>query len=192
MVRDKNFFKVRGKSGNFTSSQGTFYGHESSHWSWNWTRSWWWVFKKVDPFLALLLRSYQFMYTACVWLKAEINKWLQGIRLWEERWVHYKLSELKICAIVNSVGQGSFTVVGKKSGKSRNLWLYQPCQSSSLVHLVVLYGIIISDLVMTWGECKSKMLLILRINCNGSGAFKWKNKIVTSQRKDLLYTMQCI
>ena len=28
MVRDKNFFKDRGKSGNFTSSQGTFYGHE--------------------------------------------------------------------------------------------------------------------------------------------------------------------
>ena len=64
MVRDQNFFKVRGKSGNFTSSQGTFYGHESSHWSWNWRTSWWWVFKKVDPFWALLLRSYQFMYTA--------------------------------------------------------------------------------------------------------------------------------
>ena len=27
VVREKNFFEVRGKSGNFTSSQGKFYGH---------------------------------------------------------------------------------------------------------------------------------------------------------------------
>ena len=30
MVGEKNFFKVRGKSGNFTSSQWKFYEHESS------------------------------------------------------------------------------------------------------------------------------------------------------------------
>ena len=33
MVRGKNFFEVREKSGNFTSSQGKFYGHGSSYWS---------------------------------------------------------------------------------------------------------------------------------------------------------------
>ena len=27
VVREKNFFEVMGKSGNFTSSQGKFYGH---------------------------------------------------------------------------------------------------------------------------------------------------------------------
>ena len=55
---EKNFFEVRGKSGNFTSSQWKFYEHESSYWSWNWSTNWWWVFKKVDPFCTILLRSY--------------------------------------------------------------------------------------------------------------------------------------
>ena len=31
MFREKNFFKVREKSGNFTSSQGKFYGHIIHH-----------------------------------------------------------------------------------------------------------------------------------------------------------------
>ena len=34
-----------------------------------------------------------------------------------------------ICEIVNSVGQGNFTLVRKKSGNFKNLWLCQPCQS---------------------------------------------------------------
>ena len=33
MVREKNFFEVLGKSGNFTSSQWKLYEHESSYWS---------------------------------------------------------------------------------------------------------------------------------------------------------------
>ena len=31
-----------------------------------------------------------------------------------------------MCEIVNSVGQGNFTFVEKKSGNFRNLWLWQP------------------------------------------------------------------
>jgi len=34
-----------------------------------------------------------------------------------------------ICEIVDSVGQGNFTFVRKKSGNFKNLWLWQPCQS---------------------------------------------------------------
>ena len=34
---------------------------------------------------------------------------------------------LIICEIVNSVGQGNFTFVRKKSGNFRNHWLWQPC-----------------------------------------------------------------
>ena len=37
------------------------------------------------------------------------------------------LSGLIICEIVNSVGQGNFTFVRKKSGNFRNHWLWQPC-----------------------------------------------------------------
>ena len=32
-------------------------------------------------------------------------------------------------------------------------------------------------------------LLILRIKCNANGALKWKNKIIISQHKELLYTV---
>ena len=32
-----------------------------------------------------------------------------------------------ICEIVDSVGQGNFTSVRKKSGTFKNLWLWQPC-----------------------------------------------------------------
>ena len=35
-------------------------------------------------------------------------------------------------------------------------------------------------------------LLILMIKCNANGALKWKNKIIISQHKELLYTVQCI
>ena len=31
-----------------------------------------------------------------------------------------------MCEIVNSVGQGNLTFVGKKSGNFRNRWLWQP------------------------------------------------------------------
>ena len=34
-----------------------------------------------------------------------------------------------ICEIVDSVGQGNFTFVRKKSGNFKNLWLWQLCQS---------------------------------------------------------------
>ena len=34
-----------------------------------------------------------------------------------------------ICEIVDSVGQGNFTFVRKKSGNLKNLWLWQLCQS---------------------------------------------------------------
>ena len=34
-----------------------------------------------------------------------------------------------ICEVINSVGQGNFTIVLKKSGNFRNLWLWQPCQN---------------------------------------------------------------
>ena len=37
------------------------------------------------------------------------------------------LSGLIICEIVNSVGQGNFTFVRKKSGNFKHLWLWQPC-----------------------------------------------------------------
>ena len=34
-----------------------------------------------------------------------------------------------ICEIVDSVGQGNFTFVRKKSGNFKNFWLWQLCQS---------------------------------------------------------------
>ena len=42
------------------------------------------------------------------------------------------LSGLIICEIVNSVGQGNFTFVRKKSGNFRNHWLWQPCLMRSI------------------------------------------------------------
>ena len=49
----------------------------------------------------------------------------------EEDAVRGALSPLSglICEIINSVGQGNFTFVLKKSGNFRNLWLWQPCQN---------------------------------------------------------------
>ena len=36
---------------------------------------------------------------------------------------------IRICEIVNSVGQGNFTFVREKSGNFKHLWLWQPCDS---------------------------------------------------------------
>ena len=83
----KKIFKVRKKSGNFTSSQGKFKSLKEVKEKWN--------FKT----------------------------------LWGERWVYYHAG--LICAIGNLVVQRNFTFVRKKSGNFINLWLWQPCQSSS-------------------------------------------------------------
>ena len=70
-----------------------------------------------------MLRNCQFIYTERDLLKAIIDGWMMA-----ERVALSPLSGL-ICEIVNSVGQGNFTVVRKrqeKSGDFRNLWLWQP------------------------------------------------------------------
>ena len=67
-----------------------------------------------------MLRNFQFIYTERDLLKAIIDGWVMA-----ERVALSPLSGL-ICEIVNSVGQGNFTVVRKKAGDFRNLWLWQP------------------------------------------------------------------
>ena len=57
------------------------------------------------------------MYIAHDLLKAEIKKWLEGMAV---RGAVNPLSGL-ICEIVNSVGQGNFTFVRKKSGKIQGI-----------------------------------------------------------------------
>ena len=82
-----------------------------------------WGFEENQSFLHVMLRNYQFMYTARDLLKAQ-NKWVERMA------VRGGLSPLSglIWEIVNSVGQGNFTFVWKKSGKGhgnfRNLWLW--------------------------------------------------------------------
>ena len=60
-----------------------------------------------------MLRNFQFIYTERDLLKAIIDGWVMA-----ERVALSPLSGL-ICEIVNSVGQGNFTVVRKRQGKVR-------------------------------------------------------------------------
>ena len=53
------------------------------------------------------------------------NKWVEGMAVREGLSVISRL----IWEIVNSVGQGNFTFVRKKSGNFRNIdWLWQPLE----------------------------------------------------------------
>ena len=60
-----------------------------------------------------MLRNFQFIYTERDLLKAIIDGWMMA-----ERVALSPLSGL-ICELVNSVGQGNFTVVRKRQGKVR-------------------------------------------------------------------------
>ena len=96
--------------------------------------------------------------------------------------------------IVNSVSQGNFTVFRKNSEEK----IPETPGCSNHVKVPLWSTLLLCeaefrlDLVMTWDDFKSRILLILRINCNANGTLKWKNKIITSQQKELLYTVQCI
>ena len=70
-------------------------------------------FEFFSFFLHVMLRNCQFIYTERDLLKAIIDGWVMA-----ERVALSPLSGL-ICEIVNSVGQGNFTVVRKRQGKVR-------------------------------------------------------------------------
>ena len=59
-----------------------------------------------------------------MWLAKSANKWVERMA------VSGALGPLagRIWEIGNSLGQGNFTFVRKKSGNFKNLWLRQPCQ----------------------------------------------------------------
>ena len=74
MFREKNFFKVREKSGNFTSSQGKFYGHIIIILFMKLNNKLIVGFQKVDPFCTFLLRSYTVsIHVHCMCLAESIN-----------------------------------------------------------------------------------------------------------------------
>ena len=157
-------------------------------------------FQKSRSFLHVIVKELHCinsctLHVSC-WKHKLINGWRgSGCEGSTEHWVHYELSGL-ICAIVNSVDQGNFTVFRKNSeekipetpGCSNHVKV--PLWSTLLLRIAEfrLY------LVMTWDEFKSKILLILRIlkKLQCKWRFEVKNKIITSQQKELLYTMQCI
>ena len=56
---------------------------------------------------------------------------------------------LIICEIVNSVGQGNFTYVRKKSGNFRNHWLWQPCLMRGIYTVGVGVDLIFNNLKTT-------------------------------------------
>ena len=120
------------RSGNFTSSQWRFKSLKEVRKKWNFKSTFYGPesccigrvffmklnnmlmlgFERNQSFLHVTLRNYQFIY---------ISRNL----LWGEHWWSPLLGV--ICEIVNSVGQGNFTFVRKKSGNFRNFSLWQPC-----------------------------------------------------------------
>lgn len=74
-----------------------------------------------------MLRNFQFIYTERDLLKAIIDGWVMA-----ERVALSPLSGL-ICEIVNSVGQGNFTVVRKKAGKSQGISETSGCGNHSCI-----------------------------------------------------------
>ena len=79
--------------------------------------SWCWVFEKVNPF--------------CTYCQGTINSCTLNVTCWKHKKMAVRggLSPFSglTCKIVNSVGQGNFTIVRGKSKNFRNLWLWQPC-----------------------------------------------------------------
>ena len=78
-------------------------------------------FQKKSIFFARYVKKLS-IQVHCMCLAESINKWVEGMA------VRAALSPLSglICEIVNSIGQGNFTFIRKKSGNFRNLWLWQP------------------------------------------------------------------
>ena len=93
----------------------TFYGHEScciGIMSMKLNASWCWVSEKVNPF--------------CTYCQGSINSCTLKVTFWKHKKmaVRGEFSPFSgpNCKIVNSVGQGNFKFVRKKSGNFRNLW----------------------------------------------------------------------
>ena len=84
-------------------------------------------FEFFSFFLHVMLRNFQFIYTERDLLKAIIDGWVMA-----ERVALSPLSGL-ICEIVNSVGQGNFTVVRKKAGKSPGISETSGCGNHSCI-----------------------------------------------------------
>ena len=86
---------------------------------WNWTTSRWWLCKNINVFAC-----YVNLQTIIHYMLLEVEGMAMRMAVREELSLW---SGLIICEIVNSVGQGNFTFVRKKSGNFRNHWLWQPC-----------------------------------------------------------------
>ena len=89
--------------------------------AWNWTTSRCWLFKNIN-FFAFYVNLPTIIHVHYMLLGVEGMAMRMAVR--EELSL---LSGLIICEIVNSVGQGNFTFVRKKSENFRNHCLWQPC-----------------------------------------------------------------
>ena len=95
-----------------------------------------------------MLRNFQFIYTERDLLKAIIDGWVMA-----ERVALSPLSEL-ICEIVNSVGQGNFTVVRKKAGKSQGISETSGCGN----HSCILAFSYCEDLLRCWENLRVRSI----------------------------------
>ena len=77
-----------------------------------------------------------FIHVHCVCLAESINKWVERMAV---RGGWRPLSGL-ICEIVNSVGQGNFTFVREKSGKSQGISNTYGCGNHVHINEVLLGG----------------------------------------------------